>query len=119
MNVDPAPMSEDYEARIAEGSVDVALYDAVECGVIVTSVLDTLWIDVLAVDPRFQGRGVGDALIHRVIEVARQCGLWSLRLYTNVVMTESLDFYRHRGFHEIDRRIEGPYERIYLERPIS
>lgn len=52
-------------------------------------------------------------------ETARRGGLPSIRLYTNVKMTENIPFYEDLGFVETNRRREDGFDRIYFERRLD
>jgi GNAT superfamily N-acetyltransferase len=64
---------------------------------------DTAWIDQLSVLDRWQGRGLGGALIDRSAATARQRGYHAIYLttYRNVGWNEP--FYRRRGFVDVAR----------------
>ena len=52
-------------------------------------------------------------------ETARRGGLPSIRLYTNVKMTENIPFYEDLGFVETTRRREDGFDRIYFEKRLN
>ncbi|MGD1805680.1 GNAT family N-acetyltransferase [Dapis sp. BLCC M126] len=56
-------------------------------------------IAYLAVLPEFQSQGVGTALIKKIIEIAKQKQLESLRVMTRI---SAYQFYRRVGFMETD-----------------
>ena len=124
IGVPPGPMTADYGAWIAEGVVDVAVVevggdDAAVDGVVVHWPEEgDLYIEVLAVDPQRQGRGIGVALVVHVAGVARAAGLARLRLHTNEAMTESLAWYLRHGFEEARRMVVQGYRRIELVHPL-
>lgn len=71
--------------------------DVVGCGA-----LHVLWSDLgevrtVAVDPRVKGRGVGHAVVDRLLEVARELNL--RRLF---VLTFETEFFGRHGFTEIE-----------------
>ncbi len=57
----------------------------------------------LAVDPDFQGAGLGKALIRTVEAHARACGAGQIHLATHVRMPENVALYTHLGWHEASR----------------
>jgi len=61
-------------------------------------------IRMLAVDPGFQGRGVGRALVQSCIERARRLGSRALVLHTTPWMTAAHHLYEHAGFVRIPGR---------------
>lgn len=70
---------------------------AVGCGA-----LHVLWSDLgevrtVAVDPAFKGRGVGHAIVARLLAVARE-----LQLQRLFVLTFETDFFSRHGFAEIE-----------------
>lgn len=127
----PAPMEADYAAAVAAGHVVLAVAsggdDAVDgadagelAGVLVTiPESDHLLIENVAVDPAWQGAGIGAKLLARAEEQAREAGLTELRLYTNAKMTENLDYYPERGYRETGRITEHGFDRVYFSRGIG
>ena len=59
---------------------------------------DRLYLDSLAVDPDFEGRGVGGALLHHVIDVAERRHKAVVCLYVIDRDQRPRDMYRRRGF---------------------
>ena len=80
---------------------------------------DALYVDNVAVDPRYQGQGLGRRLMAFAEAQARAAGLVALSLYTNEAMTENLLFYRRLGFVETDRRSDQGYRRVFLRKPLT
>jgi GNAT superfamily N-acetyltransferase len=64
---------------------------------------DTAWIDQLTVLDRWQGRGIGGALIDRSAATARQLGYEAIYLSTYRTVSWNKPFYERRGFREIAR----------------
>ena len=99
-----------YSGRILLEKNLVTLYEAVQefwvaelagsmvgCGA-----LHVLWADLgevrtVAVDPRVRGRGVGHAIVDRLLQVARE-----LQLQRLFVLTFETDFFGRHGFAEIE-----------------
>lgn len=112
---DPAPISADYAAAIAAGRAIV-----ISCGRDLAGYLighrdaDRYVIENIAVDPAFQGRGLGGSLLRHAIAEARRLKLSALRLFTNAAMTENLALYAHLGFIETHRAVEHGYDRVYM-----
>ncbi|WP_395311695.1 GNAT family N-acetyltransferase [Mycobacterium sp. AMU20-3851] len=116
----PAPMTADYGAALADSRVWVADGDnRLEAALVLDPHAGYLLIEVIAVDPAAQGRGIGAALLDRAAEQARDLGLAEVRLYTNEAMTENLVYYPRRGFIETGRRVEDGYRRVYFARAVS
>lgn len=117
---EPAPMTADYAAAIANGHVLLAREGSHLLGVLVTEPhKEYLLIENIAVDPGARGAGVGRALLERAEAEARALGLSELRLYTNEKMTENLAYYPRRGFREADRRREDGFDRVYFARAVE
>jgi amino-acid N-acetyltransferase len=99
-----------YAGRILLEKNLVTLYEAVQefwvaeldgrivgCGA-----LHVLWSDLgevrtVAVDPSVKGRGIGHAIVSRLLEVARE-----LELERLFVLTFETDFFGRHGFREIE-----------------
>jgi GNAT superfamily N-acetyltransferase len=73
----------------------------------------------MAVEPSYQGAGIGRRLLQAVIEEARRAGAHRLYLETNHVLTPAIRLYQSLGFTHIDpsRIIPSAYARadVYLE----
>ncbi len=125
MDRPPAPMLADYGAAIAAGEVHLLELAGLELAGRVVGFLvmradaGHLFIENVAVHPDFQGRGFGRRLMALAESSARARRLPLLRLYTNVVMTENLPFYRALGFVETERLREEGYDRIYMEKRLD
>src|SRR5688572_7752706 len=52
----------------------------------------------MAIDPEYQGKGYGDALMRAAIELARQRGVETLYLLSNTVLGPAIALYRKHGF---------------------
>jgi ribosomal protein S18 acetylase RimI-like enzyme len=114
----PAPMDDDYTARVRDGLVDVIHEDGEILGLIVlVSDGDSLLVENVVVHPSHQGLGVGRALLAHADDTAGLLGLAELRLYTNAAMTENLGLYRRLGYREIDRRTEDGFQRVFFSKP--
>lgn len=99
-----------YAGRILLEKNLVTLYEAVQefwvaetGGVVVgCGALHVLWSDLgevrtVAVDPRVRGRGIGHAIVDRLLEVARE-----LQLRRLFVLTFETQFFSRHGFTEIE-----------------
>ena len=58
--------------------------------------------------------GTVAALLERADRDARELGLSELRLCTNESMTENLEFYPRRGFHETSRGVQDGFHRVFF-----
>lgn len=113
----PAPMTVDHAALVAAGEVHVLEDDGERLGLIVLqSKTDHLYVDILAVAPQAQHRGLGRRLMVFAETEARRLGLTVLRLYTNAAMTENLRFYPRLGFHRTNARTDDGFERVFFEK---
>ncbi len=115
----PAPMLDDYASLIADRRVEVAYSRGEIVGVLVSwPANEHLFIDNIAVTPAAHGHGVGGSLLDHASARAGASGLRELQLYTNVAMTQNLDYYPRRGFEETHRATDDGYERVYYRRPV-
>jgi ribosomal protein S18 acetylase RimI-like enzyme len=134
----PAPMTEDYAQRIAEGSVFVlevlpagpdaekaepqtafAASSAITGFVVLLPEQDALLLDNVAVDPAAQGRGHGKTLMAFAEKKAREAGFHRISLYTNEAMTENLHFYQHLGYTETRRAQEKGFSRVFFAKELD
>lgn len=117
---EPAPVGADYVSSIEAGRVMLARSGAELVGVLVTvPAPDFLLVENVAVDSSRQGEGIGSSLLARAEAEARDLGLRELRLYTNVKMTENLDYYPRRGYRQIGRHREDGFDRVYFSRVLD
>ncbi|WP_232000814.1 amino-acid N-acetyltransferase [Mycobacterium kyorinense] len=99
-----------YAGKILLEKNLVTLYEAVqefwvaehEDQVVGCGALHVLWSDLgevrtVAVDPSMTGRGIGHAIVDRLLEVARD-----LQLQRLFVLTFETEFFSRHGFAEID-----------------
>jgi ribosomal protein S18 acetylase RimI-like enzyme len=116
----PAPMMADYPALIARGVTYTVVDGADVLGTLVMEPQDgAMLVDNVAVDPRFQGRGLGRALMAFAEQQARDQGLDMILLYTNEAMTENLIFYQRLGFEEESRNEQDGYCRVFLRKRLG
>jgi GNAT superfamily N-acetyltransferase len=115
----PAPMDDDYAARIAAGQAHVLERGGRILGlVVIEDRPDHLWLDNIAVEPEARGQGLGGVLLDFVEAETRRRGFQELRLLTNERMEANLLLYRHRGFAEIERREEKGFRRVFLRKAL-
>jgi ribosomal protein S18 acetylase RimI-like enzyme len=113
-------MVADFAGEIAAGRVAVIESDGLVVGYMIAwAESDAYVIDNIAVEPARQGEGLGRHLIDHAVGEARRLRLPTVRLYTNVAMTENLSMYAHLGFVETHRASEKGFHRVYLRFPVS
>jgi len=116
---EPAPMTDDYAARVAAGQAWVIERDGLLLGILVLEDLpDSLLLDNIAIAPAAQGQGVGKVLIAFAEAEARRRGRNKVTLYTNEMMTENLAMYPHLGFIETHRAEQSGHRRVFFEKPV-
>jgi N-acetylglutamate synthase-like GNAT family acetyltransferase len=119
MSRKPAPMNADYEALITQGVVYVlADGDVIQGVLVMMPEKRCMFVENVAVDPRFQGQGLGRVLMAFAEQQARKEQLHEICLYTNEVMTENLYFYRKLGFEEESRQVHKGYHRVFLRKEL-
>ncbi|MET8582140.1 GNAT family N-acetyltransferase [Streptomyces collinus] len=118
IGVVPQPMEADHAADVAAGKVFVTGEPVVGL-VVVEAFPDHLFLDSVAVRPDAHGQGVGRLLLRFVDAHARALGLGEVRLYTNALMWENQRIYPRYGYEVVERRVEGPYDRIHYRRRLA
>ncbi|MEU9478298.1 GNAT family N-acetyltransferase [Streptomyces sp. NPDC048191] len=115
IGVVPQPMEADHAANVAAGRVFVT-GEPVDGLVVVEAFAGHLFLDSVAVHPDAHGRGVGRRLLRFVDARARELGLGEIRLYTNALMWENQKIYPKYGYEVVERRVDGPYDRIHYRK---
>jgi ribosomal protein S18 acetylase RimI-like enzyme len=127
----PAPMTADYVALIASSSLYTLITDGEVVGCISLSLTTpsstasyanatpsssssttALEINNLAIHPASQGKGYGKLLLRFAEAVAKDKGLGSCCLYTNVKMIENVALYGRLGYKETGRFSQDGFERV-------
>lgn len=62
---------------------------------------ETLFVDMLAVQSRYQGRGVGGRLLLQAERVARRLGCRTIGLWVDESNRNAQGFYEAKGFHPV------------------
>ncbi|MGD6746423.1 GNAT family N-acetyltransferase [Streptomyces sp. BH106] len=119
IGVVPAPMEADHAANVAAGLVYVTGAREPVGLVVVEPHPDHLFLDSIAVHPDAHGQGVGRRLLAFVDEHARALGLFEVRLYTNALMWENQELYPRHGYEIVERRTDGPYDRIHYRKRLG
>jgi GNAT superfamily N-acetyltransferase len=116
----PAPMTADHAALVAAGAVHVLEEAGERHGLIVLqSASDHLFVDIVAVPPEAQHRGIGRALLSFAEAEARRLGHAALRLYTHETMTENQRFYPRLGYRRTAATVEDGFARVYFEKRLD
>jgi ribosomal protein S18 acetylase RimI-like enzyme len=118
IGVVPQPMEADHAADVAAGRVFVT-GDPVTGLVVLDAYEDHLFLDSIAVHPDAHGRGVGRRLLRFADAHARMLGLPEIRLYTNAMMWENQKIYPKYGYEVVERRVDGPYDRIHYRKLLN
>ena len=118
MDRKPFPMLDDYEGRLADGYLSVLELGGKVRGYIVLIPREdgALLLDNIGVDPLWQRRGLGKALLAFAEREAARLGLNRIAVYTNEAMTENIGWYQKFGYAVTDRRTENGYKRVYFEK---
>lgn len=114
----PVPMEADHAANVAAGKVFVTGDPVI--GLVVLEERDGhLFLDSIAVHPDAHGTGVGRRLLDFVETHARALGLPEVRLYTNAMMWENQKIYPKFGYEVVERRVDGPYDRVHFRKRLD
>lgn len=116
----PAPMLDDYAARIAAEQVWVLEDAGGIAGVLVLEDgPDCFLLDNIAVRPDRQGMGFGRMLLDFTEAEAARRGWGAVTLYTNALMAENIAIYAARGYAERERRQDKGFDRVYMAKPLG
>jgi ribosomal protein S18 acetylase RimI-like enzyme len=118
IGVVPQPMEADHMANVAAGRVFVT-GDPVTGLVVIEERAGHLFLDSIAVHPDAHGTGVGRRLLRFVDARARALGLPEVRLYTNALMWENQELYPKFGYEVVERRTDGPYDRVHYRKRLD
>ena len=100
----PMPMLTHYGEAVREHEVWVLEAAGTLVGVIELEPRpDHLWIENVAVSPRWQGRGFGRLLLRHAEAEARGRGLEEVGLLTNERYLDNIAMYTRYGYRETDR----------------
>lgn len=116
---EPAPMTDDYAARIAAGQAWVVEDEGRLIAVLVLEDFPaSLQLDNIAIAPSAQGRGLGRALVAFTEAEARRRGYAKITLYTHEKMVENLVLYPRLGFVETHRANQSGFARVFFEKAV-
>lgn len=98
------PMDLDYEKEIREFPTWVATLDgSIVAGITMMFEGEHASIANVAVDPRFQGQGLGKGLLQFAEGEAKDRGYEEIRLASHIALEANLALYRHLGWSEYER----------------
>ncbi len=98
------PMDVDYLSEINNYPTWVVESEgSILGGLIMVFNSDQASIANIAVDPRFQGQGIGGALMKLAESKAKENSFSKLHLATHVLLTENISLYQHLGWRETGR----------------
>jgi ribosomal protein S18 acetylase RimI-like enzyme len=98
------PMDANYREEIENYPCWVVEIDGqLVAGLVMTLDRERASIANIAVDPQYQGLGIGAGLMRFAEARARQAGHREIYLATHALLTENLSLYRHLGYRETRR----------------
>jgi len=117
---EPAPMTDDYAARIAAGQAWIEERDGTPVGALVLEdTADGLLLDNIAVSAAMRGKGLGKGLMDFAEAEARRRGHGRIWLYTNEKMVENIALYSRLGYAETHRSEQAGHRRVFLEKRLA
>lgn len=109
------PMDVDYLSEISNYPTWVVeSRGKIVAGLIMSFDNEAASISNIAVDPGYQGQGIGGGLLSHAASKATANGFTELRLTTHVLLHENISLYRHLGWIETGR----DETRVYLAKKI-
>ena len=97
-----------------KGFILIALYENVPVGTCALIKMDHEKYDYelakMAVDPKMQGRGIGQIVGEAIIDKAKELNATSIYLETNSILKPAISLYQKLGFKKI-QWTASPYER--------
>jgi ribosomal protein S18 acetylase RimI-like enzyme len=109
MTADHAAAVRDHDVWVLDGGETVAVLELIDHD-------DHVFIENVAVQPQYQGMGLGRRLLDHAESVARARGHSEIRLETNERFVENLEIYRGRGFEETGRTPRGGTDVVQLRK---
>lgn len=117
---EPAPMTDDYAARIAAGQAWIEEQGGAPVGALVLEdTEDGLMLDNIAVAAAMRGRGLGRRLLDFAEAEARRRGHGRIWLYTNEKMVENIAMYTRLGYAETHRAEQAGHRRVFMEKRLA
>jgi ribosomal protein S18 acetylase RimI-like enzyme len=117
---EPKPMTADYTAAARKHRFDLLYVEGALAALIETIVeTDHLLIENVAVLPRHQGRGFGRKLMAHAEKMAASLGFGEVRLYTNKLFAENVEFYGKLGYRIVrEEEFKGGVV-VHMTKPIK
>ena len=116
----PLPMLIHYEHAVREHAVWVLETDGVLSGILELDPRPNhLWIENVAVAPRWQGHGFGRLLLQHAEAEARRLGLDELGLLTNERYLDNIAMYGRYGYRETDRVPHQGTDLVYFRKRLD
>ena len=110
------PMDADYSAEIDNYPVWVVeAAGSIAGGLVMVFEKKCALIANIAVDPEYQGQGIGGALMEFAEDEARSRDFSELHLATHLLLSENIALYQHLGWHEVGR----DETRIFMKKVIK
>ena len=96
------PDIEEIQERIAQKVVWIGIHENKIAGTVSVFVNDTdLFVRSMAVNPQFQGKGIGHALMEHVNDMAYAKGCSSISLNTTPFLYTAIKLYENVGFNRV------------------
>ncbi len=100
---EPKPMTADYAEAVQKHRIDPLYLDGELAALIeMIPAADYFLIENVAVSPALQGRGLGRKLLSHAEQIAASLGYDEIKLYTNKLFAENVQFYGKLGYR-VDR----------------
>jgi GNAT superfamily N-acetyltransferase len=100
----PLPMTADYSMMVIENTIWLLYVDDYLAGVLVLEYEpETMLIYSVAIQPEYQGQGLGLRLLAWAEGQALEAGYQTIRLYTNELFTYNINLYLSLGYKETSR----------------
>lgn len=117
----PGPMLDDYKLILKDHTVWIIedVFEKQLAGLLVLIKQPKLLLDNIAVDPEYQGKGLGKELMALAESEAKVFGYDAIELYTHVKMVENIALYGKLGYIERERKVERGLERVYMEKELT
>ncbi len=116
----PTPMLTDFAAAVRDHDVWVLDSGRQLIGVLeLIARSDHLWVDNVAIDPAFQGRGLGRRLLGFADHEARRLDLPAIGLLTNERYVANIAMYERYGYRETHREPYRGTDLVHFRKTLS